>query len=100
MAAFDSESGIKTYAVKDNLYLEVKNIGESSVTLVWSNEVSDFQEVTNLSAVPVKGGKTVKKDLSDAEKKAASATIDGLEAGTEYQITLFYLSPRNQGCVD
>jgi len=89
-AVFDG--GTKTYAVKDNLFLEVASRSASSVSLKWSKDVSDYQEVTNLSAVPVKGGKTVKKDLSDAEKTAAAATIDGLESSTEYQITLFYFS--------
>ncbi|MBR1887148.1 MAG: DUF4957 domain-containing protein [Bacteroidales bacterium] len=92
IAVFDSESGIKTYAVKDNLFLELTGISENSVSLAWSKDVSDFEEVTDLQAVPVKGGKTVKKELSAAEKTAAAATIDGLEASTEYQITLFYLS--------
>ena len=92
IAVYDSESGIKTYAVKDNLFLEITGVSENSVSLAWSKDVSDFEEVTDLQAVPVKGGKTVKKELSAAEKAAAAATIDGLEASTEYQITLFYLS--------
>lgn len=92
IAVFDSESGIKTYAVKDNLFLEITGVSENSVSLAWSKDVSDFEEVTDLQAVPVKGGKTVKKELSAAEKTAAAATIDGLEASTEYQVTLFYLS--------
>ena len=99
VAVYDSEGGIKTYAVKDNLYLEVTGRSESSVSLAWSNEVADYEEVTELTAVPVKGGSTVKKELSAAEKKAAAATVDGLAAGTEYQITLFYMSA-SRGTVD
>ena len=90
LAVYDGS--IKTYAVKDNLYLEVTGRTETSVSLAWSNEVSDYEEVTDLRAVPVKGGETVKKELSAAEKTAAAATIEGLEPATEYQITLFYMS--------
>ncbi len=86
------DGNIKTYAVKDNLYLEVTGRTETSVSLAWSNEAADYEEVTELSAVPVKGGKTVKKELSAAEKTAAAATVTGLEPSTEYQITLFYMS--------
>ena len=99
VAVFESDGGIKTYAVKDNLYLEVTGRTDSSISLAWSKDVSDYEEVTELSAVPVKGGSTVKKELSAAEKKAAAATIDGLAAGTEYQITLFYMSA-SRGTVD
>jgi len=90
VAVFDGN--IKTYAVKDNLYLEVTGRTETSVSLAWSNEVEDYEEVTELNAVPVKGGKTVKKELSADEKTAAAATVTGLEPSTEYQITLFYMS--------
>jgi len=93
------DGSVKTYAVKDNLYLEVEGRTSASVSLVWSNEVSDYEEVTELQAVPVKGGKTVKKSLSDAEATAAAAAIDGLEPSTEYQITLFYMSA-SRGAVD
>ena len=93
------DGSIKTYAVKDNLYLEVKGRTEHSVSLAWSNEVSDYTEVTELTAVPVKGGKTVKKEISGAEATAAAATVDGLEPATEYQITLFYMSA-SRGAVD
>ena len=86
------DGNVKTYAVKDNLYLEVKGRTATSVSLAWSNEVSDFKEVTKLEASPVKGGSKVTKDLSDAEAAAAAATIEGLAASTEYQITLFYMS--------
>ena len=97
IAVFDGS--VKTYAVKDNLYLEVTGRSTSSVSLAWSNEVSDYKEVTTLSAVPVKGGKTVKKELSSADAAAAAATVDGLDPSTEYQITLFYMSA-SRGTVD
>ena len=93
------DGSFKTYAVKDNLYLEVKGRSTSSVTLAWSKDVEDFTEVTDLRAVPVKGGKPVKKELSGAEAGAAAATIDGLNPSTEYQITLFYMSA-SRGTVD
>ena len=89
-AVFDGSA--KTYAVKDNLFLEVTGRSETSISLAWSKEVSDYKEVTHISATPVKGGKAVKKDLTAAEKNAAAATIDGLQPGTEYQVVLFYLS--------
>ena len=97
LAVYDGS--IKTYAVKDNLYLEVKGRTTGSVSLAWSNEVLDFTEVTELQAVPVKGGKTVKKEISSSEAGAAAATIDGLDPSTEYQITLFYMSA-SRGTVD
>ena len=93
------DGSVKTYAVKDNLYLEVKSRTTNTVSLAWSNEVSDFDEVTELAAVPVKGGKTVKKEISSAEAGAAAATVDGLDPSTEYQITLFYMSA-SRGTVD
>ena len=99
LAIYDSEGGLKTYAVKDNLFVEVTGRTATSVTLAWSKEVSDYTEVTELKAVPVKGGNSVKKELSGAEANAASATIDGLAASTEYQITLFYMSA-SRGTVD
>ena len=77
------DGSIKTYAVKDNLYLEVTGRSTSSVSLAWSNEVEDYTEVTELNAVPVKGGSTVKKELSGAEASAAAATASwSASAGT------------------
>ena len=93
------DGSFKTYAVKDNLFLEVKGRSTNSVSLAWSKDVSDYTEVTELKAVPVKGGNTVKKNLSGSEADAAAATIDGLDPSTEYQITLFYMSA-SRGTVD
>ena len=93
------DGSVKTYAVKDNLYLEIKGRTENSVSLAWSNEVSDYTDVTELTAVPVKGGKTVKKEISGTEAASAAATVEGLNPSTEYQITLFYMSA-SRGAVD
>jgi hypothetical protein len=93
------DGSIKTYAVKDNLFLEVKGRTTNSVTLSWSNEVSDYDEVTEFAAVPVKGGETVRKEISSAEAIAAAAAVEGLDPSTEYQITLFYMSA-SRGTVD
>ena len=99
LAVFDSDGGIKTYAVKDNLFLEVSGRTATSLTLAWSSEVEDYREVTELRAVPVSGGSSVTKELTDAESIAAAATIEGLVASTEYQVTLFYMSA-SRGAVD
>ena len=93
------DGNVKTYAVKDNLFLEVKGRTATSVSLAWSKDISDYKEVTRIEAAPVKGGSKVTKTLSDAEAAAAAATIDGLASSTEYQITLFYMSA-SRGSVD
>ena len=90
LAVYDGS--VKTYAVKDNLYPEITGRTETSISLAWSKDVADFEEVTEIQAVPVKGGSTVKHEISSAEAGAAAATIGGLSASTEYQVTLFYMS--------
>ena len=41
----DYGKSIKTYAVKDNLFLKLAERTSTSVSLTWSKEVSDFEEV-------------------------------------------------------
>ncbi len=96
-AVFDGSA--KTYAVKDNLFLEVTDRTETSISLAWSKDVSDYKEVTHISATPVKGGDPVKMDLTSAQATAAAATISGLKPSTEYQVVLFYLSA-SRGALD
>ena len=97
IAAYDGN--VRTYAVKDNLFLEITGRGTESVTLSWSKDVADYLEVTELEAVPVKGGKSVSYTITESEKSAAAATVSGLAPSTEYQITLFYMSA-SRGSVD
>ncbi len=97
LAVYDGS--FKTFAVKDNLFPEIVARTETSVSFVWSKDLSDYTEVTELRAAPVKGGKTVKKTISSAEATAAAATIEGLEPATEYQFTLFYMSA-SRGAID
>jgi len=97
VAVYDGH--VSTYAVKDNLFLEVTGRTASSISLSWSNEIEDYTEVTHISARPVKGGEEVKLDLSAAQATAAAATVEGLEASTEYQLVLFYMST-SRGAVD
>ena len=97
LAVFDGS--VKTFAVKDNLFPEIVARTETSVSFVWSKDLSDYTEVTELRAAPVKGGQTVKKTISSAEATAAAATIEGLEPATEYQFTLFYMSA-SRGAID
>ena len=89
----------KTYAVKDNLFMEVTARTANSVSFAWSKDVTDYKDVTKIVASPVKGGDKVTKDLSAAEINAAAATVDGLAASTEYQFVLYYMSA-SRGAVD
>ena len=89
----------KTYAVKDNLFLEVTARTANSVSFAWSKEVEDYKEVTKITASPVKGGSKVNYELTAADIDAAAATVTGLAASTEYQFVLYYMSA-SRGAVD
>ena len=93
------DSSCKTYAVKDNLFLEVADRSSNSLSLSWSKDADDYTEVTHISAAPVKGGKTVDVQLSASQASAAAAMVEGLAPSTEYQVTLYYLSA-SRGTVD
>ncbi|MBO6045303.1 MAG: fibronectin type III domain-containing protein, partial [Bacteroidales bacterium] len=96
-AVFDGSAS--TRAVKDNLFLEVTDRSATSISLSWSSDVSDYLEVTHITAVPVKGGEEKEFSLSAADAQAAAAVLEGLEPSTEYQLTLYYLSA-SRGSVD
>ena len=97
LAKYDGE--IKTRAVAKNLFPEVTARTSSSISLAWSNELEDYLNVTHIEARPVRGGKTVELELTDAMQKAAAATVEGLEASKEYQVTLCYYSA-SRGALD
>ena len=99
-----AEKSFKTFAVKDNLFMKVTAREATSVSLAWSKEVADFQEVTKIDYYPSKYGDTAgsgagSHTLSAEEIAAASATIDGLTPSTEYTFTLYFLSA-SRGQVD
>ena len=94
------DKAVKTYAVKDNLYMKVQDRTASSITVAWSKEVEDYLEVTHIDyALPGADDPLGTITLTDDQKAAASATVPGLSASTEYVITLYYLSA-SRGQVD
>ena len=90
----------KTFAVKDNLYLKVAGRSSSSVSLAWSSDVDDFQEVDRIDVtLPGSDEVVVSHALTADEISAAAAVVDGLDAGKEYVFTLMFLSA-SRGQVD
>ena len=88
------EKSVKTYAVKDNLYLKVTGRTAASVSLAWSKEVSDYTDVERIE-VRTPGADealSASRALTANEISAAAATIDGLAASSEYEFTLFFKS--------
>ena len=92
-------SKVETFAVKDNLFLEVTAKTKNSVTLSWSKDVKDYKEVDHIE-YGAPGAKERKSyQLSEAEIDAAGATVSGegenaLEPGKEYELILFYKTAR------
>ena len=93
------DGSVKTYALKDNLYLELSGRDASSVSVIWDTSISDADEVTHLEAVPVQGGKTISQDLNPDDISKGRGTIGGLLPATEYRVTLFYMSA-SRGSID
>ena len=90
----------KTFAVKDNLYLKVTARTAASISLAWSKEVADFTDVDRIAvALPGADDEVKSHALTADEIAAATATVDGLDAGKEYVFTLYYLSA-SRGQVD
>ena len=92
---------IKTFAVKDNLYLKLAARTSTSLSVSWSLEVEDAADVDRIVyRLPGDEKSEVEHALTADEITAGAATIDGLEAGTQYEVILFFKSAsRGQICV-
>lgn len=84
---------IKTYAVKDPLFLKVTGKTSASISLAWSSEVADFKDVDRIE-YKLAGSDEIAgtHDLSEEEITAAAATVDGLDPSTQYVLTLYFKS--------
>jgi len=85
-------TSVKTFAVKDNLFMKVTARSATSVSLAWSTEVSDYQEVDRIEYGAPGSDEMGKKTLSASEIAAGAATVDGLTASTDYEFILFFKS--------
>ena len=84
---------IKTYAVKDNLFLKLLDRSETTLTVGWSKEVADYQEVDRIVVRhPADESTEQTFALSSAEIEDAQKLIEGFEPGMEYEIILYYKS--------
>lgn len=84
---------IKTYAVKDNLYLKLLDRSETTLTVGWSTEVADYQEVDRIVCrLPGDEGSEETYTLTAADIENAFALLEGFEPACEYEITLYYKS--------
>ena len=90
---------VKTFAVKDPLFLKVAERTANSITLAWSTEVADFQDVSHIEYSLTGSEDVTTKTLSADEIAAGKAVIEGLTASTEYDLVLYYLSA-SRGEVD
>lgn len=92
---------IKTFAVKDPLFLKVAERAADAITVAWSTEVADFQDVSHIEygVVGCAAEEIGTKTLSADEIAAGKAVIEGLTASTEYDIVLYYMSA-SRGEVD
>ena len=91
VAAYDT--AIKTYAVKDNLFLKLLDRSEQNVTVGWSKEVADYTDVDRVVyRRPGDEATESTHTLSASEIESAFALIEGLQPGQEYEFILFYKS--------
>jgi len=84
-----SDKAVKTYAVKDNLYLKASGREANSLSFTWTPD----PEVTHMEYyVSGDENNVTTVELSDSDISAAAATISGLTPSTNYIVALYYLS--------
>lgn len=89
----DYGKAIKTYAVKDNLYMKLVGRTSTSVSLAWSKEVSDYEDVDRLvSRLPGDESTEESHVLTADEIANATAVVEDLVPGTEYEFILYFKS--------
>ena len=87
------DKAIKTYAVKDYLYLTVVDRQSTSLSFTWSTSVADYKDVDRLEVrVPDSEETVATKTLSAGEIEVAAASVDGLTPSTPYVVTLYFAS--------
>ena len=86
------DKSIKTYAVKDNLYLKVSGRDASSVSLAWSTAVGDFEDVDRIEYRLPSSETASTYELTASDISSGTATVSGLTASTEYVFTLYFKS--------
>lgn len=84
------EKTFKTFIPKDPLNLSVTGRGMNFVTVTWSKLVEDYRDVSEVEATPVNGGETVTLTTDADMCEAATATVSGLVASTQYEVSLIY----------
>lgn len=94
------EDGFSTSAVRSSFKLSVTERTENSITVAWG-EGEDAADLTTLRATPVSDAskKGVDVALSAEMISARTATVSGLEACTDYKLTLIYGKACNRGSV-
>lgn len=65
------------------------NVLDRSVSLSWPEEEKD---VTIIEVSDMDGNLVAKHDITDAERTAASATVEGLKPETKYSVKLYYVA--------
>ena len=95
----ESDTKVKTYAVKDNLYLKVSDRQADAISLTWSTEVEDFKDVDRIEYCLSGSDESKAYTLTDSDIASASATVSGLDPSKEYVLTLYFASAsRGQVC--
>ena len=85
------DSSVKTYAVKPTVYPAVADRTESTITVSWDAEAA-AGEVDKVQWCVLGSEQVFSRELTEAEINEAKATITGLDAFTNYVVSVYFKS--------